>query len=282
MKLKGKRFRKLAYALLVAIGILMGFLFYKSKIMYLRVILILCFISLVAVLFMEKTDFLSYCLLLVFIASISAFLVLPEVSNIEYFVAAIEFEVIIFLLCMFIIVEILNDKKIFHEISRRIIYKFHQSLRKLFYAICVVSTLIASFLEDLSVAIIFGPIIIITCKEMKINATPFLLGMTICINLAATLTPFGSAQNILIVNALDLDFPWFIKHFGVFFIIGTMSTLYLLDKFILSKYLKEREEIIAESENLIREFILYKAKHPEMKQDELSIQKFCEMKNKES
>ncbi|MHA1746860.1 MAG: SLC13 family permease, partial [Promethearchaeota archaeon] len=95
--------------------------------------------------------------------------------------------------------------------------------------------------EDISVAIIFIPIIILTCREIKINPTPFLLGMTICINLASTLTPFGSAENVMIANHFDLSFSFFVTNFGPFFVIATGITLWLLDKTVLSKELEKRK-----------------------------------------
>ncbi|KKK76187.1 hypothetical protein LCGC14_2866170 [marine sediment metagenome] len=63
--------------------------------------------------------------------------------------------------------------------------------------------------------------------------------MTICINLASTLTPFGSAENILIANRFTLSFNWFFINLGLYFIISTLLTLFLLDYFILRKHLNE-------------------------------------------
>ena len=63
--------------------------------------------------------------------------------------------------------------------------------------------------------------------------------MTVCINLASMLLPFGSAEDIIIVNALDLDIVWFIKYFAAYFVVSTLLTLFLLDKFVLKKYLQK-------------------------------------------
>jgi Na+/H+ antiporter NhaD/arsenite permease-like protein len=63
--------------------------------------------------------------------------------------------------------------------------------------------------------------------------------MTICINLAATLTPFGSAQNILIASRFSLSTTWFFANLSTYFIIATLLTLSLLDYFVLKKHLTE-------------------------------------------
>lgn len=209
--------------------------------LFLQIFVALCFLGLVIVLFFEKTDYLTYSVLLIIIAGTVSALLMPEkVGNIDFFVDSIDWEVVFFLIGMFTIVEVLVDQRIFQEISRRIVNKYKHSYRKMFYALCVVSTLIAALLEDLSVAIIFGPIIVMACAQLKINPTPFLLGMTICINLASTLTPFGSAEDVLIVNALDLDFLWFMRWFLLYFIVATLLTLFLLDKTILKKSLLKK------------------------------------------
>ena len=63
--------------------------------------------------------------------------------------------------------------------------------------------------------------------------------MTICINLAATLTPFGSAQNILIASRFTRSTTWFFANLSIYFIIATLLTLSLLDHFVLKKHLRE-------------------------------------------
>jgi Na+/H+ antiporter NhaD/arsenite permease-like protein len=203
-----------------------------------QIVVGLCFIALIVVLFDEKKDYLSYSILLMLIAAVSTASVLEEAKELETYILAIDWEVIFFLISMFTIVVVLNEARVFHEIAKRIVNRYKTNYRKMFYVICIVSTLSASIIEDLSVAIIFIPIIILTCRELKINPAPFLLGMTICINLASTLTPFGSAENIMIANYFDLSFLYFVTNFGPYFIIATAITLFMLDKLILSKSIK--------------------------------------------
>ena len=206
--------------------------------LFLQIVVIICFIILVIVLFIEKLDYLTYSVVIIVIAGIFTAFFIEEAQNLENFFLIIEWEIIFFLISFFCIVEILKESKFFHELARRIVNRYKNNLRKLFYIICTISTLTAAFIEDLSVAIIFVPIIILTCQELEINSTPFLLGMTICINLASTLTPFGSAENILIANHFNLTTLWFIVNLGIFFIIATIITLVLLDLFVLTKEIK--------------------------------------------
>ncbi|TFG23461.1 MAG: hypothetical protein EU533_03190 [Promethearchaeota archaeon] len=169
------------------------------------------------------------------LAGIFTAIFIPEARYLDFYINTIEWEVVVFLITMFVIVEILKENKIFDEIARFIVVKYHNNLRKMFYIICIVSTFTATIVEDLSIAMIFAPIIIVASRKLNIKPATYLLGMTICINIAATLTPFGSAQNILIANEFDLDVIWFLVNLGPYFVISLLITLLLLDKFSLRK-----------------------------------------------
>jgi len=207
--------------------------------LFLQLFVIGCFIVVIIALFREEVDFLSYSMAAMFAAVVASYIFLPEMVHTEDMILSIEWEVIFFLMALFGIVEVLDDQKVFQEVALRITTKFHTNTRKFFWIICLTSTISAAFIEDLSVAIIFIPIVIRTSEKMKINPAPILLGMTICINLASTLTPFGSAENILIATRFELSTFWFITNLGIYFVIGTFLTLFLLDRLVLKNHLNE-------------------------------------------
>ena len=208
-------------------------------ILFLQLFVIFCFVIVIIALFREKTDFLTYSVAAMLAAATATFIFSPEPFSVDEFILSIDWSIIFFLISLFTIVVILEEQLIFQEISLRITKKFSTNTRQFFWVICLISTLSAAFIEDVSVAVIFIPMIISTGEKMKINPTPMLLGMTICINLASTLTPFGSAQNILIANRFTLSTSWFLTNLSVYFIIGTLLTLFLLDHFVLRKHLNE-------------------------------------------
>ncbi len=241
-----------------------------------QIVVGICFIILIVILFFDSNDYLTYSVLLMLIAGVVSAIEIPEARHLETYVMAIEWEVIFFLIAMFTIVEILIEAKIFHKIAKSIVNRYKNNVRKMFYVLCTVSTLLASILEDLSVAIIFIPIIVLACREIKINPSPFLLGMTICINLASTLTPFGSAENIMIANYFDLSFTFFLLNLGPFFIVSTIITLVLLDYFVLSKEIKNGWKSACESQmDLVSE---ENGKRKEML-DDIQIDKMTLIKN---
>ena len=206
--------------------------------LFLQVIVVLCFIGVVIVLFFEDQDYIYFSFIFIILAGICTAIFISEARYLDFYINSIEWEVVVFLIAMFVIVEILKENKIFDEIARYIVVKYHNNLRKMFYIICIVSTLTATIVEDLSISMIFAPIIIVASRKLNIKPAAYLLGMTICINIAATLTPFGSAQNILISNEFGLDIAWFLINLGPYFVISLFTTLILLDKFSLKKDLE--------------------------------------------
>jgi Na+/H+ antiporter NhaD/arsenite permease-like protein len=206
---------------------------------FLQIFVISCFIVVIIALFRERVDFLTYSMGAMLVAATATYFFSPAVVSMEEFFLSVNWEVVFFLISMFTIVAILEENSIFQEIARRITKKFSTNTREFFWIICLISTVSAAFIEDISVVIIFIPMIIKTSEKMKINPAPILLGMTICINLASTLTPFGSAENILIANQFSLTSQWFFFNLGIYFIIGTLSTLLLLDFFVVKKHLTD-------------------------------------------
>jgi Na+/H+ antiporter NhaD/arsenite permease-like protein len=222
--------------------------------LYLQIIVALAFIGLIIILFFEKKDYIFYSILFITFAAIISAIFIESLRELEFYIRVIEWDVIFFLIAMFTIVKVLEENKIFDEIGNRVVKRYSNRPRRMFYVICIISTLLASIVEDISIAMIFGPIIIKACRKLRIPAAPYLLGMTVCINIAATLTPFGSAQNILIANEFNLDFYWFITRLGLFFVIALFSTLVILDKLILKKDLERCELERCEAEEDIQAF----------------------------
>lgn len=152
--------------------------------LFLQLFVISCFIVVIIALFNEKTDFLIFSIAAMFAAAVATFILLPGAVIIEDIILAINWEIVFFLISLFTIVEILEDKRIFEEIALRITNKYQTNTRKFFWVMCVFAILCAAFIEDISVAIIFIPMTIRTCQKMDVNPAPFLLGITICIKRA--------------------------------------------------------------------------------------------------
>ena len=206
---------------------------------FLQIVVVLCFIGLVITLFFESKDYLSYAVLFMLIAALTSTIFLPEARELETYIYAIEWEVVFFFLPMLIILVILEP--VFEEIALRIIKReSSHDVKKLFFVVCIMATVTAAVITATSTVLLFIPIVIRLCKQLKINPAPFMMGISICINLAATLTPFGSAQNVVIYSHFQLDALWFFSMLGPYFLITITITILTLEYVLIrNKNLKE-------------------------------------------
>lgn len=196
-------------------------------------IILVLFLVVMIIFSIEKLDYLPYSILTAIIACILTSIV--HGATLSDFLAEIEFEPLIFIFGMQIIVSITEEYKIFQWVSVKTIRLTKGNHRLFFYLICIVSTLMAAIIADVTVAIIFVPLVIRACRVLNIEPAPYLFGITITINIGSIMTPFSSSENVLISSVFDLSFVWFSTRLMLFSVGAMIITLILLDIMILSK-----------------------------------------------
>ncbi|MHA1822157.1 MAG: SLC13 family permease [Promethearchaeota archaeon] len=225
---------------------------------YISILIVtLMFITVMVVFSTEKIDYLT---IAIFAALVSAWVLkityIPSSSgeeiNFETFVKMIEFKPLIFIFGMQIVIAVAEKHKIFHYVAVQAVQLTKGNERALFYLMTIVATFTASVVADVTVSIIFAPLLIRTCRILDIEPAPFLFGMTISINIGSLMTPFSSSENIIIAShfeAFGVDAKWFIVNVMIFGILLMLLTIFLLDKFMLQKnppVKPERKELVQE------------------------------------
>jgi len=197
-------------------------------------IFIFCIFGLILVSYSVKNlDFVAISLIGCFVVATITGLV--EGLDIWDFMTYIEFEAIIVILCMSLITKIAQDSNILEYIAVKL-FKISRGNRKIFfYFICVITTLLAAIISDVVVVLILAPVVVRLCRFLKVRAGTYLLGMTICINIGSIITPFSSGENIIISTAFGLDTLYFFVYYWGFSFFLLFITIFLIDKFILSK-----------------------------------------------
>jgi Na+/H+ antiporter NhaD/arsenite permease-like protein len=188
----------------------------------------------------EKLDFVAISLLFSFIAATVTGVTLG--IGIETFVGHIEFEAIIIILSMSVITKIAEDSAILEYLAVKLFKISRGNQRVFFYFICIITTLLAAIITDVVVVLIIAPVVIRLCHFLKIRSGTYLMGMTISINIGSIITPFSSGENIIISTAFGLDTLYFLQNYWIFAFVLLFLTVYLLDKFYLSKEPKIEEQ----------------------------------------
>ncbi len=200
---------------------------------WLLIVIFIIFIIILISYSSKKLDFVTISLLCCFTAG--TITGITKGLTISTFVSFIEFEAIIVILCMSIITKIAQDSNILEFLAVKL-FKISKGNRKIFfYLLCFITTILASIISDVVVVLILAPVVIRLCRFLKIRAGTYLLGMTICINIGSIITPFSSGENIIISAAFNLDTVYFITYYWVFSFFLLFITVFLLDKFQLSK-----------------------------------------------
>ena len=188
----------------------------------------------------SNLDFVAISLLCCFIAATITGLV--KGIGIDTFIGFIEWKAIIIILSMSIITKIAQDSNLLEYLAVKLFKLSKGNRRTFFWLLCIMTTFLAAVISDVVVVLILAPIVIRLCHFLKIRAGTYLLGMTICINIGSMLTPFSSGENIIISTAFaELDTLYFIQFYWLFSFILLFCTIYLLDRFILSKEPKIEE-----------------------------------------
>jgi len=207
------------------------------------ILLIIVFILFVLIIFSytkSNLDFVAISLLCCFIAATTTGLVTG--IGFDDFIGFIEWEAIIIILSMSIITRLAQDSNILEFVAVKLFKLSKGEQRIFFWLLCIITTLLAAVISDVVVVLILAPIVIRLCHFLKIRAGTYLLGMTICINIGSILTPFSSGENIIISTAFpELDTLYFIQFYWIISFILLFCTIFLLDKFVLSKEPKIEE-----------------------------------------
>ncbi|MFX0034320.1 MAG: SLC13 family permease [Candidatus Hermodarchaeota archaeon] len=184
-------------------------------------------------------DFVAISLLCCFIAA--TITGMTKGLDLIHFIKEIEWEAIIIILSMSLITKIAQDSNILEFVAVKLFKLSRGNQRVFFWLLCVITTLLASIISDVVVVLILAPIVVRLCHFLKIRSGTYLLGMTICINIGSIITPFSSGENIIISTAFNLNTLYFIQFFWGFSFFLLFATIFLLDKFFLSKEPKIEE-----------------------------------------
>lgn len=200
---------------------------------YLLLIIFILFALIILSYSIQKLDFVAISLLCCFTAATITFLVVGTSFN--DFIIEIQWQAIIVILCMSLITKIAQDSNILEFVAVKLFKVSRGNQRVFFWLLCTVTTLLAAIISDIIVVIILAPIVIRLCHFLRIRSGTYLLGMTICINIGSIITPFSSGENIIISTEFELNTLYFIQNFWIFSFLLLFLTIYLLDRFLLSK-----------------------------------------------
>jgi Na+/H+ antiporter NhaD/arsenite permease-like protein len=116
---------------------------------------------------------------------------------------------------------------------------------KLFMMMALMGTLVtvlSLLLDNVTTVVIFGPLIILICKSMKVTPVPYLLAAALLSDTGGVATLVGDPPNLMIGSAANIDFNTFLYHMGGLVFAAWIVILFFL-KILFKKELAEKPEM---------------------------------------
>lgn len=148
--------------------------------------------------------------------SVAILAALDERPTIADIASWIDFETLLLLFSMMVIVGIFSETGIFDYLS---VYTFkvtNGSIWSLINTLCFFTAFLSSFLDNVTTALLMTPVTIRLCEVMEVNPVPVLMAMMIYSNIGGALTPVGDPPNVIVASHPDVVAAG--VDFGVFFL----------------------------------------------------------------
>ena len=137
--------------------------------------------------------------------------VVGDIINPHYFANFIDFNVIILLVSMMIIVLITTKSGVFNWVANELLKRTKGEPVKILITLGLFTAIVSSFLDNVTTVILIMPITFAIAKQLGINPMPYLITEIIASNVGGTATLIGDPPNIIIGSAGGLSFLDFIK-----------------------------------------------------------------------
>jgi Na+/H+ antiporter NhaD/arsenite permease-like protein len=170
-----------------------------------------------------------------------------QIITVDDAVSAINFDVIFFLLGMFILVSGLEHSGMLDYIVNRIL-SFAKNPNQILFFILFVMGLMSAFLINDTIALVATPIVIGLARPMNIRPAPMLISLAFGITIGSMMTPMGNPQNLLISLHSGMEFPLFT--FLRYLFLPTIACL-LVTYFIVKWYYRKEFSSAIMSQNII-------------------------------
>ncbi len=151
-----------------------------------------------------------------------------EFYNSSMAFAAVDWNVVFLLACMMAIVSIMIPTGGFEVMANYMarISKGRQFL--LLFLLGSAVTGLSLLLDNVTTVVIFGPLIILIARTMKVTPIPFLLAAALLANAGGVATLVGDPPNLMIGSAKGIDFNTFFIHMGGIVLLAWIAVLFTL------------------------------------------------------
>ena len=162
-------------------------------------------------------------------------MVVLGVLDLKEAVEAIDYNTIILLLGMMIIISTLQIDGFFSLIARKTL-SWSRTPFRLLVIITFVTGVASAFLVNDAVVLLFTPVIITICRASRLNPVPFLIAEILSSNTGSAMTITGNPQNMLIGINSGIDYSVFFYKLLPVSLLGMVLIVYMVRWFYRSHF----------------------------------------------
>ncbi len=165
-----------------------------------------------------------------------------EAINPHYFINFVDFNVIILLVSMMIIVHISAKSGMYNWAAIKFLKSTKGHPIFIFITLSIFTAVASAFLDNVTTVILVMPVTFIVARELCLDPIPFLMTEIICSNIGGTATLIGDPPNIIIGSKAGFSFMTFLNELtGIVLVILAISIGILLIFFRKKLHITEEE-----------------------------------------
>ncbi len=157
----------------------------------------------------------------------ASLMVATSALSIDEAFRSINYETIILLFGMMLVVANLKLSGFFAMVSRRVISFTHRPLT-LLCAVVFVSGVFSAFFVNDTICVVLTPLVVEIVTHLRRNPVPYLLGVAMAANIGSTATITGNPQNMLIGTFSHIPYRTFAAALAPIALLGLVLTVLLL------------------------------------------------------
>lgn len=142
--------------------------------------------------------------------------------------AAVDWNVIFFLIGMMLVIAVLRQTGLFMYIAIKTAKLARGNPLRIMTFMFLITAFVSAFLGSVTTIMILVPIMLLIASELKINPVPFIITMVIASNMGGAATMIGDPPNILIGSATDYTFLDFLFNLTPPVVLITLSSTLLI------------------------------------------------------
>jgi Na+/H+ antiporter NhaD/arsenite permease-like protein len=155
-------------------------------------------------------------------------IILTGIVHQEIAFAAIDWNVIFFLIGMMLVISVMRQTGLFMFMAIRIAKIARGKPLAIMILMYLLTTFTSAFMGSVTTIMILVPIVLLIASELKISPVPFIVTMVIASNAGGAATMIGDPPNILIGSATDYNFLDFIYNLTPPVLIITITSVGLI------------------------------------------------------